>query len=567
MNSRKLKDIKAVVTKKGQNPVTGNIYDLVQTWKSWYRGNVNEFHRFKYKSTTGKVKEGEKLTFGIPKKIAEDWVSLLWNENVSLLTNNDTYNERLKEVFKENKLKVELGNLLEKIFGYAGWGTTVEYLIEGKTVIDYITSEQALIIEGKGITTKGIVTINEIELSDSYVTHLTMHTLEDGKYIVEHKAYKSKKSSELGNESRNALLAVFDEQELDDMREDIYVDGKLVDTRYVVKYDTNIATFQIYRPNLTNNFDTDGKEGIPVTANSVDSFKALDEAYTSLWNESRNNKTTTVFNEKATRQKTVNNPETGEQQYVTYIDDNNTQFIASPMGDNEEWVKRFKGEFVGEPYIATINRNLSWISFKSGLGTGYYSFDGTNTYVNEKQIISTNNDTWKNKVKHEVVLRDALEGLVKAVIYLEQSQKRLTPVDYEVIIKFDDSIIQDDETKKKESLGLVEKGMKPEWKHLVDWEGLTEVEAKAQIKEATGFNISLIRALKEGSEYGAVGIKQMQKLLNPDMSQEELEMMYIETKVEKGIALTPLEASKYNGTSVEEELLKIQRQGQPRGQE
>jgi hypothetical protein len=118
MNNRKLNDIKSVVTKMGQNPVTGNIYDLVQTWKSWYRGNVNDFHRFRYKSVTGKMKECEKLTFGIPKKIGEDWVSLLWNENVYLKTSEDDYNERLEQIFKDNKLRVELGNLLEKTFGY-----------------------------------------------------------------------------------------------------------------------------------------------------------------------------------------------------------------------------------------------------------------------------------------------------------------------------------------------------------------------------------------------------------------------------------------------------------------
>jgi len=206
MNGNKLRDIKSVVTKMGQNPVTGNIYDLVQTWKSWYRGNVNDFHRFKFKSVNGKTKEGEKLTFGIPKKIGEDWVSLLWNENVSIKTSDDAYNERLDQVFKDNKLQVEMGGLLEKIFGYAGWGATVEYLIDGETVIDYITSESALITEGKSTTAKGIITINEIELKERYITHLTMHSLEDGKYIVEHKAYTSKKQSELGNESRKAFF-------------------------------------------------------------------------------------------------------------------------------------------------------------------------------------------------------------------------------------------------------------------------------------------------------------------------------------------------------------------------
>ena len=555
MDSRKLNDIRAVVTKTGQNPVTGNIYDLVQVWKSWYRGNVNDFHRFTYKSVTGKTKTGEKLTFGIPKKIGEDWVSLLWNENVTIKTSIDAYNDRLDEVFKQNKLRVELGNLLEKAFGYAGWCATVEYLIDGETVIDYITSEYAIITEGKGITAKGIVTINEIEQEDSYITHLTMHSLIDGKYVVEHKAYKSKKLSELGSHSQQALLAIFKEEELMEMRTEILDDeGRIVDVKYIVEYDTDIATFQVYKPNITNNFDTSGKEGIPVTANSIDAFKSLDEAFTSLWNETRNNKTVTVFSDKATRKKTVQDPESGEQQYVQYIDDDNTQFISSPMNETEDWVKRFKGEFNADPYIATINRDLSWISFKVGLGTGFYSFDGTNTYVNEKQIISTNNDTWKNKVKHEIVLRDAIEGLVKAVIYLEQSQGRLPVMKYDISIKFDDSIIQDDETKKENSLKLVELGMKPEWKHLIEWEGLTETEAKEQIKQSTGVSIVKLKTISDAVNLGVMSLEQAQTLMYGEIkTPEELKLMYIQTLVEKGIPLTPEQLTTYNGGNMQTE--------------
>ena len=363
------------------------------------------------------------------------------------------------------------------------------------------------------------------------------------------KAYKSKKQSELGKHSGQALLSIFKEEELEEMRTEIYSeDGKLIDVKYIVEYDTDIATFQIYKPNITNNFDTSGKEGIPVIANSVDAFKSLDEAFTSLWNESRNNKTVTVFSDKATRTKTVQNPETGDQQYVQYIDDNNTQYISSPMNDNEDWVKRFKGEFNAESYIATINRNLSWISFKVGLGTGFYSFDGTNTYVNEKQIISTNNDTWKNKVKHEIVLRDALEGLIRAVIYLEQSQGRLPVKEYDINIKFDDSIIQDDETKKENSLNLVNLGMKPEWQHLVEWEGLTETEAKQQILDSTGVSIVKLKTITDAVNIGAMSIEQAQALMyGNSKTPEELQLMYIQTLVEKGIPLTPEQANKYNG--------------------
>ena len=485
MNKQKLSDIRTIVSKMGQNVVSGSQYDLIQVWKSWYRGAVNDFHYYNVKTVNGKTLKRQKLTFGLPKKIAEDWISLLLNENVTIATDNDDINEQLDRVFDDNNVRVELCNLLEKVFGYAGTGATVEYLIDGVTMIDYISGELMLITEGTNSTATGICTINEIEKDDKFITHLTIHTLVDGKYIVEHQAYMSTKSTELGSQSRQALRVVFSDDVLQTMETPVIDEkGNQTGVKYVVIYDTDIPTFQIYKPNLTNNYDVMSKDGIPVIANSIDGFKALDDAYHGLNNESVNNTTLTVFSDKATRKRAIDDPEAGTTSYINYVDEANTRYISVPMSDTEDWVKHFKGEFDSEPYITTINRNLSWISFKVGLGTGYYSFDGGDTYVNEKQIISTNNDTWKNKVKHEILLRQSLEGLVKAIVFLEQSQGRMPNVEYKVVIKFDDSIILDDEQLKKDSLELVNLGFKPKWKHLVEWFSMTEDEAKMSVAQA-----------------------------------------------------------------------------------
>lgn len=489
MNQSKMNDIANVVSKQGQNVVAGTQYDLIQVWKSWYRGDVNNFHRYKEVGVDGITREREKLTFGMPKRIAEEWSSLIWNERVTITTNNEAINKQLKIVFDNNALDVEMGNLLEKEFGFAGSGATVEYLIDGETVIDYITGDLMLVTQGKGTQAKGLVTINEIEENDKYITHLTMHTLIDKQYVVEHQAFISEKQSELGSYSRSALNSIFTQEALEQMETEVKDEetGKVIGIRYLVIHDTTIPFFQVSRPNVVNNYDTSSKMGIPVIANSIDSYKALDNAYTSLDYEAVWNKTINVFHERASQQRTKTQPETGQTTYVNYIDKHNPSFISSPMNENEEWVKRLQGVFNGEPYINAINRNINWCGFKAGLGTKYWGFDGSAVYVNEKNIISDNSDIWKNKVKHEVIFRKALIGMTEAVIFLEQSQNRMPKVDIkslDITVTFDDSIIQDDETLKQNSLILVEKGAKPMWKHLVEWENMTEDEAKQSVLEA-----------------------------------------------------------------------------------
>lgn len=488
MNNTKLKSISEVLSKQGINVVSGSQYDLIQIWKSWYRGNVNDFHRYTIKGAGGDNIECEKLTFGLPKKIAEDCSGLLWNENVSFNTNNDKINKQVLKVLKNNAYREEIGDLIEKTFGYAGTGAFVEYLSNGETIIDYITGEYILVTDGVGTQAKGLVTINEIIKDKTTITHLTIHKIEDNKWVVEHQAYESEKDNEIGKRKNSALRYIFDETTLENMREEILdEDGNIKSIRFAVIYDTTIPFFQLIRPNVTNNYDTNSRMGIPVTANSIDTYKALDNAYEGLNTEAVNNKTVVVFNEKATKKKAKTDPESGNTSFIQYVDKHDTRFISSPMNDTEDWVKHFAGTYTAEEYIKSINSHLSWGSFKAGLGTGYYSFDGTNTYVNEKQIISTNNDTWKNKVKHEIILEKAFVGLIKAIIFLEQSQGRIETInidDIEITIKFDDSIIIDDEELKKNSLLLVADGYKPKWKHLVEWENMTEAEAKQSVKEA-----------------------------------------------------------------------------------
>jgi len=488
MNKSKQNDIVNVLSKQGRNVIAGTLYDLIQLWKSWYRGDVNSFHRYTEVGVNGNTREREKLTFGLPKRIAEEWSSILWNEKVEISTDNEAVNKQLAVVFENNSHKVEYGNLLEKTFGFAGTGATVQYLADGETIIDYITGEFVIVTQGKDTQAQGLITVNEIEDNDKFITHLTIHTLVNKQYIIEHQAFISDKQTELGNRNSSALRSIFTDETLSTMRTEFKdEEGKLTDVKFLIIYDTDIPFFQLIRPNITNNYDTNSKMGIPVIANSIDVYKALDNAYTSLDYESVFNKTVTVFGEKATKEKNKTNLSDGSTSRVKYIDPNNFSYISSPMNDTEDWVKRQKGEFESEPYVNTIDKNINWGGFKAGLGTKYWGFDGGTVYVNTENVISDNSDIWKNKVKHEIILSKALRDLVRAIVFLEQSQGRMPKLDIKTLdinIKFDDSIIQDDEKLRARDLELVDKGYMPKWAYLVKWESMTETEAKDSIKQA-----------------------------------------------------------------------------------
>lgn len=60
--------IKDVLSKKGVNLLVTNIYDYMEMWKSWYKGNVKDFHFYNV-VVNGKRVQKERLTMNMPKNM------------------------------------------------------------------------------------------------------------------------------------------------------------------------------------------------------------------------------------------------------------------------------------------------------------------------------------------------------------------------------------------------------------------------------------------------------------------------------------------------------------------
>ena len=120
-------NIASTLSKKGINLTVGTIYDLMAIWKSWYRGNVNDFHYYT-EMINGKSTQCERLTMNMPKKLCEDLTKLLWTEKTQINLSNKNATKRLWEVLdsKENDFTVNLPIFIEKMLAL-GNGVTVEY--------------------------------------------------------------------------------------------------------------------------------------------------------------------------------------------------------------------------------------------------------------------------------------------------------------------------------------------------------------------------------------------------------------------------------------------------------
>lgn len=396
---------------------------MMAIWKSWYRGNVNDFHYFNKKMIDGKVKKCERLTLNMPKKICEDFAKLLWSEKVQINLDNKANTEQLLQVLnsKENNFKVNFPNFLERVFAL-GTGVTVEYKKDGKTIIDYIDGDVVLPFSYTNSYINGLITVSRWETGSEsekrYYTHLTYHQFKDKKYIKMNEIYVSSVDTLLGREL--------------DFKEE------MPNVEEYKTYDTDNPHFQVWKPVIANNFDTDSPMGLSVLANQIDKFKAIDIKYDSFNREFLTGKKRILIDRTAVKKKAVPDPETGNVNYVSYFDVNDEVYVAIDGMENQP-VKDIDFKLRYQEHIDSINAELNYLSSGSGLGQNYYSFDGQGVKT-ATEVVSENSDTYRTKLHHQIMVQSGLEGLVKAICELEG-------IPYtSVNIAFDDSIIEDENT-------------------------------------------------------------------------------------------------------------------------
>jgi len=395
------------------------------------------------------------------KKVCEDWATLLFNEEVTAIaSNDDKLNENIQEVLEENNFRVEFSGLLEKYFAL-GTGVMVEFVSDGEVIIDYITGDMTIITSYRNQKVNGICTVNAFKQGEANVTHLTYHDFLKGVYTITQEVYTSEDDKQLGRAV--PLERVFDSK-----------------IQEIVQFKTSTPHFQVFKPNIVNNFELENPLGISVFANSVTSLMAIDKKQDSFINEFDAARHRIFLPSDATKVQQEVDETTGDMKMVTYFDTEQMEYQSVPM-NGQEGIKFYNAEIRTQQHIDALNRELQTLGFKCGLGTGYYSFDESGVYQNIDAVMSENSDLWSTKKKHEIVMIKGLRDMVKSIAYL-LTGKELANDDIEVSVR--DSLIINDEALYLKDLELVDRGAMSMWQILVKWQGMTEKEAKAQIEEA-----------------------------------------------------------------------------------
>nr|DAL74190.1 MAG TPA: portal protein [Caudoviricetes sp.] len=433
--------IKQYLTGLGYNVINDDFYGKIAQWMGWYKGKVPAFHCYSQYNGKNRIRRS-RATLGMAKKVCEDWANLILNEKVELSIADAAAQEAVDQAFEANQFKTRGNQLVELAFAL-GTGAFVEYLDRGRVVIDYIRADMIYPLAWENGKITECAFASEKVVDKTICIYLNLHILENGTYRVRNQLFKKEDFSPLP-----LPLGVAEE------------------------YDTGAALplFQIITPNLINNVDLDNPMGVSVFAGALDILQGVDLVYDSYQNEFRLGKKRIIVPAGMAQ------IQSGENGFTPLFDDNDTEFYA--MYDKSLTdLKEINMELRAEPHEKALQKNLNLLSSKCGLGNDRFSYERSGVKT-ATEVISEKSDLYQNLRKHELVAREALCGIARAICHL-----RGLNAEFDVSVGFDDSIIEDTNAIAQRAMQERTAGIIDDVEYLTRVYKLTEEDALRKVSE------------------------------------------------------------------------------------
>ncbi|WP_180233363.1 phage portal protein [Bacillus thuringiensis] len=431
----------------------------IEKWKCLYAGHLKEIHTVKIPTSSNPNKTRKMLTLNIPKLVSNKLARLIFNEKCEISYSDIKYGERIDELLNKHHFDREFQKHLE--YGLALGGLVAKvYADDGELKYTFVNADSFVITDWDQYGITGAVFLDQTYKNGEYYTLFESHQLNRRKraYTVSNRLYKSKTSNEIGVEV--PLNEIYSDLERD-------ITFNKVDKPF----------FAYFKPNTANNIDLNSPFGISVYANAIDACKATDEAFDSFNREIRLGKKRIIAPVQALKTSTDINGDTTQ-----YFDVEDEVFVFMKLGlDAEgEQIKDVTSELRIQEHIDAVNAGLQHISMLVGLSPGTFTFTATGLKT-ATEVISENDETFKTKQSHEIMVEEFIKDLIHAIITLggivEPQTFTKPPQDFSVTITFDDSIAESKETKLNNIVTQVTNGFMSKLEAIMELRGLEEKEA------------------------------------------------------------------------------------------
>lgn len=438
--------------------------DLTDLWLQYYKGDVDKFHHYQEYNGNNNIQRVRK-TLNMPKKVCEDWANLLLNEKTDVVV-EDKQQDALWDLLNKVNFWTKGNEGVEKTFAL-GTGAFVENVdADGNARLQFVTRNKIypITFDQDRITECAFVNVN------SKTTTIQIHikgTLFEDKVLLD-------------KNGNYIIITMIYEKKTNDTSEDI---GELVE-RNIFDTGSDLAWFQMYKPNIANNLDINSPMGISIYANALDTLQGVDLAYDGFCEEMRLGRSRIFVNKNLIRY--------DENGQTKTFDNNESGFYYGGQAENTKPFEFYSPTLRTESYFNGINNALNLLSSKVGFGENHYRFDkgGVTTAT---QVISENSEMFRSLKKHEILLNEVIIGVCKALMYIHNNftdDAFKFDLDANIEVRFDDSIIEDKETMKMTDRQDVNMGVMSKVEYRMKWYNEDEETAKQKLAEIEEANKS-----------------------------------------------------------------------------
>ena len=347
--------------------------------------------------------------------------------------------------------------------------------------LDVFTPADVMIVDYDNQEIKGIIFKDSYTVGRKYYTRLEYHrfveTTVDGvttyPYYVSNRAYVSKSPQSIGNKI--------------DLKQTKWAD-LMADTPPILKANgekLDGPLFGVLRTPQANNVDISTPLGLPVFAEGIEELGDIDVAYSRNAGEIKDSQKIALLDDRLLMPSgtpvSAMSPRGMENRRNEM---KLPHYVKNVFGqDEKEFYQEINPQLNTDARLAGINALLSQISYKCGFSSGYFVFNEKTGMVTATQVEADDRRT----IQFIKDVRDKLEDCLNGVIYalnVFADLYDLTPVGvYETTYDFGDITYNREEDRARWWQYVVQ-GKVPAWLFFVKFEGMTEEDAKAMVKEA-----------------------------------------------------------------------------------
>ena len=460
--------------------IPADYYVNITKWQEWWEGYSKAFHEYRELQENGTHKNRKLYTMKMAKKVCEDWASVLLNEKTKITIDCEKSSQYIQGedstggVFGDIEFWEEANSLVEKAF-YSGSGAFVLKLDNlGVTEDGKITKSPDAEIRMEYLPAFCIIPltrrykriteaafVSESTVRGKQYVYLEIHTLENGKYVIENRYYKVSKSK----------------LELEPLPEGIAP---------IFKTGSEHPFFYIIRPNIVNPYKNNLGLGCSVFSQAIDNLMGIDLAYNNFCRDFKLGGKKVFYNRELTKQSGV----TADGSPIYIAPDDMMQQLFVSIGDewtdDKKMVHEFNPLLRVKENVDGIQAQMDYLSFKCGLGTKHYRFSADSRgggVVTATQYVGEKQELKQNASKHGIIIEKVLQDLIRVILWVgkEFLGADVNP-EANISVEFSDGYIISDEEKRKDDREDVAAGLMQKYEYRKKWYNEDEETAKAKLQ-------------------------------------------------------------------------------------